>query len=213
MTTDTPRLRLAILGVVVISLFAALFARLWFLQILAAPTYQVAAESNRVRVVQEEAPRGRILDRQGRVIVENRVSIVVTVERRELDAAEDRDDVVYRLAGVLAKTPDEIEARLADGRYNQFQPVPVAEDVDEGAVIFIKEHQRDFPGVDVSREAVRQYPYGPLGAHLLGYVGEINAEELEARKANQDPTSSVTRSARAASSASTRKTCGACPGW
>ncbi|MGH2685044.1 MAG: penicillin-binding transpeptidase domain-containing protein, partial [Actinomycetota bacterium] len=185
MTTDTPRLRLAILGVVVMSLFAALFARLWFLQILAAPTYQVAAESNRVRVVQEEAPRGRILDRQGRVIVDNRVSIVVTVERRELDAADDRDDVVYRLAGVLSRTPEEIEARLADKRYNQFQPVPVAEDVDEGAVIFIKEHQSQFPGVDVIREAVREYPYGPLAAHLLGYVGEINDEELEAREGNR----------------------------
>ena len=113
MTADSPRLRLAILGVVVLSLFVALFARLWFLQVLAAPTYRVQADSNRVRFIQEQAPRGRILDRQGRVIVGNRPSMIVTVERRRLDESDQRDVVVRRLSKVLVKPPKGIERRLA----------------------------------------------------------------------------------------------------
>ena len=65
MTADTPRLRLAIVGIVALSLFAALFARLYFLQVLASPEYKLAARANQVRVVSEPAPRGRILDRNG----------------------------------------------------------------------------------------------------------------------------------------------------
>ena len=175
------QLRLQILGVVALSLFVALFARLWFLQILAAPQYQIAAESNRIRLVYEEAPRGRILDRQGRVMVDNRPSIVLTVDRRALVRSGERDEVVAHLAGVLGRSVEDVERRLADTRYNQFQPIPVAEDVDEGVVIYIKERQSEFPGVDVDRLSVRSYPYGPLAAHLLGYVGEINDEELAAR--------------------------------
>ena len=80
MTNDSPHLRLGIIGIVAISLFASLVARLYFLQVLAGPEYQVAAETNRVRIVSEPAPRGRILDAEGDVIVDNREMVVVTVE-------------------------------------------------------------------------------------------------------------------------------------
>ena len=73
-------LRLGILAVVVVALFAALFARLWYLQVLSGDEFVEAAESNRLRVVQVEAPRGRILDRDGRVLVDNRASTVATVD-------------------------------------------------------------------------------------------------------------------------------------
>src|SRR5207249_5539366 len=68
---ETSRLRLAVVGVIVLSLFAALFSRLWYLQVMDAPTLQVRADQNRIRIVHEEAPRGRILDRRGRPLVEN----------------------------------------------------------------------------------------------------------------------------------------------
>ena len=86
-----------------LSLFAALFARLWFLQVMTAPEYQVAAENNRVRVVQVEAPRGRILDRNGNVLVDNRRSIVVTVDWQRYNRLERpaQIDLLRRLAQVL----------------------------------------------------------------------------------------------------------------
>ena len=78
---DSNRLRLRVLGVVAFSLFTALFGRLWFLQVLEAENFEVTAQANITRSIRVEAPRGQILDRNGRVLVENRLSTVVTVNR------------------------------------------------------------------------------------------------------------------------------------
>lgn len=182
MTVDSPRLRLGIVGVVTLSLFAALFARLWFLQVLNAGEYEVAAERNQQRVIPLPAPRGRILDRNGAILVGNRASNVVTVDRAELDrqSEAERRDVIERLAVVVGRPPAALTDRLDDQRFGPFTPVPVAEDVPEEALIELRERRHEFPGVDAEQVAVRSYPHGTLAAHLLGYVGQINAEELEA---------------------------------
>src|SRR5437660_1847192 len=99
MTLESPRLRLGIMAIVVVSRFAALLARLWYLQVLAAPQYRTQAEVNRVRTIYTEAPRGRILDRTGKIIVDNRVSDAVTVNREEL--GNRKAEVLPRLAQVL----------------------------------------------------------------------------------------------------------------
>jgi penicillin-binding protein 2 len=184
-TNDSPRLRLGIVGIVAISLFASLLARLWFLQILAGPEYQVAAATNRVRIVSEPAPRGRILDAERKVIVDNRQMVVVTVNRKELGDLRDAEqlDVLSRLAYVLGMPLEALQEKLNDQRVSPFSPVPVAEDVPEELFVFLREHNYEFPSVDVSEVAVRAYPEGALAAHLLGYVGEINEEELADRKA------------------------------
>lgn len=177
---ENSRLRLAVLGVVVLSLFAALFTRLWYLQVMDSETFQVQAEQNQVQLVYEEAPRGRILDRQGRVIVDNRVSEAVTVNRQALKGHE--DEVIPRLAAVLRIGEEELRERIADPRYSPYKPVPVAEGVAEETIVYLKEHRADFPGVDEAKLAERSYPNGTLGAHVLGYVGEINDTELADRK-------------------------------
>ncbi|CAN5687342.1 penicillin-binding protein 2 [soil metagenome] len=199
MTADTPRLRLGVLGIVAVSLLGALFARLWYLQVMAAPEFRVAAESNRIRVVATEAPRGRILDRDGTPIVENRDSIVVTVDRQELDGLDNADAVLQRLADAVTRdrrranpiappvTVDELEETLADPRYSRFQPVPVAEDVTEELEIFLRERAAEYPAVEVERRVVRAYPYGALAAHLLGYVGPVIDEDLEERADSPKP--------------------------
>lgn len=188
MTPDSPRLRLSILGIVVISLFAALFARLWYLQVMASPEFKVAAEANRVRVVAVQAPRGRILDRDGKVIVDNRISVIVTIDRSELtELAQPRQRrVLSRLADQLTKfgqptTIKDLEKRIADKRFSPYTPVPVALDVPEPLKIYLDERTDSFPSVAVERVAVRHYVYGPIAAHLLGYVGEINDVELKER--------------------------------
>jgi len=186
---ESPRLRLGILGIVAIALFVALFARLWYLQVLSSDSYLEAAEANRIRVVQVEAPRGRILDRDGTVIVDNRVSIVVTVDRvRFADLDEDqRMDMLRRLADELTRygspaTVEQLLDRVNDQRYSRYAPVPVAEDVTEELKIYIEEHEALFPSVAVERVAVRRYPFGTRAAHVIGYVGEINDDELAERE-------------------------------
>ena len=85
MEAHSPRLRLSIIAVVVISLFGALFARMWYLQVMVANRYQLQAAADRVRTVQIEAPRGLIYDDKGRVLVENRTSLVVTIDPSGFD--------------------------------------------------------------------------------------------------------------------------------
>ena len=139
MENESPRLRLSILGIVALSLFGALFARLWFLQVMAAPEFKVEAQANRVRTVTEEAPRGRILDAKGRVIVDNRTSRVVKVDPVELRAMTQAGSRCARLNlaetltsfGVPTKVST-IDRQLTDTEYNPLQPIPVAIDVPGG---------------------------------------------------------------------------------
>jgi penicillin-binding protein 2 len=182
-----PRLRMSIVALVVLALFVALFARLYDLQVVGSDSYQVQAEANRVRTVQIPAPRGRIVDRNGEVLVDNRVAVVVAVDRSVLgDQDEDAQTfVIAALANDLTEagtptTPDQIRARLADDRYSRYAPVPIAVDVPEEMKIFYEEHAEQYPGVVVERTALRAYPYGRLAVHILGYVGKINERELEA---------------------------------
>lgn len=192
---------MSILGLVAVSLFGALFARLYYLQVMEAPQFQVAAQANRSRTITEEAPRGRILDVEGRVLVDNRTSLVVTVDRPALDTLTkaETEDLKLRLAqtitdfGVPTKVKD-VDSAINDQRFDPLQPVPVAIDVPEPLLIYIAEKQDDFPGVTVKRESVRRYPDdarnstgNPVAAHLLGYVGPINQDELDAKQGNADP--------------------------
>lgn len=176
---DSARLRMSVLAMVVVSLFFALYARLWFLQVVANQESTRAVIVNQVRVVPEDAPRGRILDRQGRVLVDNRVSEAVTVSRVNF-----KDDVeeVTRLAALLKIPPAVLVNRINDPRFSPYRPVPVAEDVGEDIVVYLAEHKDQFPGVEAAELTERSYPNGSLAAHVLGYVGEINGDELKAHK-------------------------------
>ncbi|RMH75667.1 MAG: penicillin-binding protein 2 [Actinomyces sp.] len=193
---DATGVRLRILGIVALALFGALFARLWYLQVLEHETLQVRAQANVIRVVTEPAPRGRILDRNGRVLVDNRVVDVVTVDPEELaagtDGADQRRSVLLALArtlsrsGTLVKLTD-IEAALADPQYGPFESVPVAVDVADDLLVYLGERPDLFPGVRVEQRTVRSYPYGTLAAHVLGYVGPITGEEYAEVQGRWDP--------------------------
>jgi len=184
MDSESPRLRLSILGVVILSLFGALFARLWYLQVMENDEYKVVSQSNSVRVISTEAPRGRILDAKGRVLVDNRTSLVVTVDKTLLIdlEADEQDRLVLDLAseltafGVPTKVAA-IERRLEDPQYSPLQPVPIAIDVPEDLGVVLAERADAFVGVSVRRESVRAYPHGTVGAHLVGYVGPLPEEQ------------------------------------
>lgn len=174
------RLRIVVIGFVTLTLFSVLFARLWYLQVISTESYAAAAEGNRIRTVPREAPRGRILDRRGRILVDNRVSNVVAVSRTL--AGQEREEVISRLAEILRQPREELESRLEDFRFADFRPIPVATDVDEATLLAIREREDELPGVEASQVAIRVYPNGNVAAHVLGYVGEINDEELEDRQ-------------------------------
>ncbi len=187
-----PAYRLRILAVVLVSLFATLFARLWYLQVLNSDQFQAVATNNVTRVVNVQAPRGRILDVNHRVLVDNRQTTAVTVDvntlEEQLPDADARLEMLTRLAVLingsagqeLVKVTD-LQDRIVRGADTPYDAALLALDVDSSLLVYLGEHRDEFPGVEVIQTTVRDYPYGTLAAHVLGYVGSINLTELEAR--------------------------------
>jgi penicillin-binding protein 2 len=178
---DRLRVRLLVFSVLLVTIFVALFSRLWFLQVLAGDEYQALARENRVRRVESEPPRGRILDRNGNVLVDNRPTLSITIDRQLIDE-EEIPKVLRRLSKDLDIKVKELRKRLNDGTVSPYKPVPVANDVTEAEATKIFPFQERYPGVGLEELQIRKYPYGQLLAHVLGYVGEINEEELTETK-------------------------------
>lgn len=176
---DRLKIRLALLAIFVIAAFVALFSRLWFLQVLAAEDFEDLAQRNRVRLVYSEPDRGRILDRNGYVLVDNRLSTSVTVDREIAETPVKKRAVFRRLSALLDIPEKEFEARLDDIQVSPYKPVAIANDVPLRAVARITENPENFPGVQIEKRPVRFYPQGPWAAQILGYVGEITETQLE----------------------------------
>ena len=187
MTPQSLRLRLSFLALLALLAFGVLIARLWYLQVMSSEEFENIAVANTIRVVYEPAPRGRVFDRNGNVLVDNRESLVVTVDRFTYDTEFDGDaqqDLVLRLATEISRAGRltkvfEISDALDDPRYGPLDAVPVADDVTENFEIVLAERADEFPGVGTVVRSVRAYPYGDLAAHILGYVSLLSEEQYE----------------------------------
>jgi len=179
----TPQLalRVAVIGGIALVAFGLVFFRLWYLQVLSGDQYEAKANDNRVREIKVQAPRGEIVDRDGRVLVDNRTGLAVKVTPGKLPAdPEERRQVFRRLAGVLGSSAGRIDRSVS----RQLKALPysaatIKQDVSSNVVAYLLERQNDFPGVTVERVFLRQYPHRQIGAHLFGTVGEITKEQLE----------------------------------
>ncbi|MEV0794457.1 penicillin-binding protein 2 [Kribbella sp. NPDC050459] len=197
------RLRLLVIGVLVFSLLCTLFGRLWYMQVMSSADYSQAATQQHIRQVLIPAPRGTVVDSQGRTLVGNRVSVVITVDRSVLAKLPDSQQnvVLARLAKVLGQKPKDLKARTmlcgepgaskppACWNGTPYQPIPVAKDVSEQVAIEVMERREDFPGIAADSQTLRAYPspFKVNAAHILGYLSPITTEELEDMdKAGQD---------------------------
>jgi penicillin-binding protein 2 len=172
--------RLKVLAFVVAFMFVALSTRLWFLQVLAGPQHERDARDNSLRTVTTDALRGDILDSDGHRLVTNRLSLEVRINRDEL--GDEAEATLAHLSEILGVPADELGAKLDSKLYYSYQPVPVAEFVPEEVFFKVREEPERFQGVDVVEQSVRTYPQGGLAAHLVGWVGQINAEEIEEKR-------------------------------
>ena len=171
--------RLAILGVVLLAAFAVLFLRLWSLQILSGSQYLEAAQDNQLRTVRLQAPRGAIVDRDGRVLVGNTAGHSVQLWPADLPE-KGRYQMLLRLSALLDVPVKTMAAEIAKGKDDPVAAVTVKRGVSKEKVLYLWEHQDDFPGVRVARSWLRTYPQGSLAAQLLGHVGEADEQQLEA---------------------------------
>ncbi len=191
--TDRVHARLLILAVLVMSLVGTLAARAFSLQVVATDEARAAAEDNRVRELVIPAARGMVLDQQGRPLASNRISLDVSVDRRELRRLDDDGTTVLdRLANLLDLDTDLLAARLqncgtpgAQKQPNCWNGAPgadpvVARDVGIDAAGQVMADPTGFPAVAIDRVPVRQYPGRTLAAHTLGHVGAVTADDVAA---------------------------------
>jgi len=174
-------MRVTILTGIAIAVFSVIFLRLWYLEVLSGDRYEELANDNRVREVRIQAPRGEILDRDGKVLVANRTELAVQVRPADLPKrGPERRAVMAGLAEVTNRTPAELEAEIAEVRKESpASPVILDRGIGAGKVYFLRENQERFPGVTVERVFTREYRQGALAAHLFGNVGEVTAEQLD----------------------------------
>jgi penicillin-binding protein 2 len=182
-----PGLRLRIVGIAMVGLFAVLGLRLWALQVLQAPAAAQAVVANQIRSVPVTPTRGLILDRNGNPLVGNAYTEQITLSRL---AAQRDPAVIGRLAALVGKTATQVVAAIANQQYSLYKPVPILDNAPPADIVYIKEHQSEFPGVSSVQTTQRTYlqsqlPGPALGsypaAQVVGYVGTINSAELKSR--------------------------------
>jgi penicillin-binding protein 2 len=178
--TSPLAVRVSILTGLAIAIFSVLFLRLWYVQILEGDKYLTQANDNRVRQIRVQAPRGDILDRNGKILVANRTELAVQVRPEDLPPpGPKRRDELNRLSAVTGMTRREIVKELERGnRAAPGGPVILKKGLGVDKVYYLRENQSSFPAVSVERVFTREYKQGTAAAHLFGNVGEVTAEQL-----------------------------------
>ena len=180
----TPKLarRVGLLGALVVIGFAALFLRLWALQVLAGTQYAARAQANQLRTVRIAAPRGPIVDRNREILVTNKSVISVELWPSELPKSYARRVTELRElahitgAGLRKVTKLIVERRNAG---DMLDPIVVRPATPGPMLTYLEERAASFPGVTLARSYVRRYPHGALASQLLGYVSQISQPELQ----------------------------------
>jgi len=168
------------LKICVIFLFVVLFISMAHIQLLKSDAYRKLAEKNILRVVPIEAPRGKIFDRKNRVLVSNRLSLDVALIYHEIIGSEEQ--CIDLLSAVLGVSKKEVVGRLEKSRKMPYVPVVIFEDVDKEKAIVLEQESFALKGIVIESKAERDYPFGSVGAHLIGYLGEVNRKEVERLK-------------------------------
>jgi len=169
-------IRLTAAQYIILGIFLVLAYGLWRLQVMQADYYSLAAERNRIRNVPVLAPRGKILDREGRTIVDNYPSFSALLLR---DSSRDLNADADLIAQGLHLDPNEVRARIRRfATMPQYQPIFLKEDITPDELQFIEAHRNELPELDTIMAHRRLYPRNGFMAHLIGYVGEVSDDML-----------------------------------
>lgn len=171
------RRRARLLYVILALAFIGLVSRLAFLQIVSGERYTFLSENNRVRIKRVAGTRGMVFDRQGQLLVDSRPSFDLIFVPED---ATDPRDTLRLLADYLKRDEKELLKIFEDGKARAaFDEMVLGRDIDWSAVVAVETHQLDLPGVSLRVRPRRSYVDGPMAAHVLGYLGEINQRQLK----------------------------------
>src|SRR5437763_1268053 len=171
-----PQIKLASVQYVILLVVAILVVRLWNLQVRGSERYSSLAEQNRTRKVPILAPRGKIYDREGRILVDNYPSVSALLIREQLP--KDPSANLAKIATGLHMTPEEIRERMRRTASPQNTPLLLKDDITPDEQAFIEAHRDELPELDTIMMQRRLYPKNGFLAHLIGYVGEVSDEDL-----------------------------------
>jgi penicillin-binding protein 2 len=160
--------------------FLLIFIRLWSLQVIKGSEIRRLSENNCIRLRENPADRGMLLDRKGSILAHNRPSFEVYLVPEDLRA---NPGVLIKVGEMLNMTQDEIEEKIrAQKRRTPFRPVKIKSDIDWSELAFLETNRVHLPGLIVDVRPRRAYDYGDLASHLIGYLGEVDENELRQSK-------------------------------
>ena len=175
------RRRATLLYVLLVLVFASLFARLTYLQVFQGERYTYLSENNRIRLKRVPGSRGMIVDRQRQLLVDSRPSFDLFFVPEDSAQPEETLRLLARYLkwneNELLKTYEESKSRAA------FDEIILGRDVEWSTIVAVETHQLDLPGVSLRARPRRNYTDGPAAAHVLGYIGEVNSKQLKTLKA------------------------------
>jgi len=176
--SETPEISKAFLvaNIVIVVAFSLIFSRLWYLQILNGEYFKGLSENNRIRIQEIAAPRGTLFDQNGVPLVDSFPSFDVSLYRQDVP---DLEALIPRLSRVLSLDPQRLRARFEGARgIPPHQPLKIKTDIPRKVLAAVETRRLDLPGVVVDVVIRRNYPHKNLASHLIGYLGEINQQEL-----------------------------------
>jgi penicillin-binding protein 2 len=169
--------RLQVIYYLAIGIICILVGRLWFLQVMSGGVFAERADANHIRILPIPAPRGIVLDRNGKVLVTNKTSYNVVLSRKDV---ADFNEIAKILETELKIDRDWLEKRFRDAIYEpKWESIVVKELATPADAAWVESHQLEYPMIRVEKAPQRHYVYGQLAAHALGYVGEVSPEELK----------------------------------
>jgi penicillin-binding protein 2 len=164
--------KILIIAYVVVAAFLLLIMRLWQLQILQGKEYRKLSEANRLRIISMPAPRGIIFDRNRIQLVKNSPYYYASLIPDEFDIRK-----VDSLSKVLNMTTEEILEKINKNGLSPFSPIRLKQGLSFTEVALIEARRSDFPGLIIEAEVSREYLYGDVGSHLIGYLGKLNPSQ------------------------------------
>lgn len=167
-----------VLTIFVFALLSILLFRLFVMQIIKGSYYEGLSQNNRLRIITVPAPRGKILDRSGIVLSDNRPAYNVMVMPEDVSNAR---GIAAYLSGVLNMPLAEIEAAIVKAKSKPYDPIAIARDISFDQVAMIEARIFNLPGVSIEAIPEREYLYQDLASHVMGFIGEISQKQLEAR--------------------------------
>jgi penicillin-binding protein 2 len=180
-----PQTRLTALSVVIVLFVLLLLLGFWRLQVLDTQHYSKLADQNRIRTIPIIAPRGRILDRQGRVLLDNYPSFSILLERDS--PAEVKTYLKQIAVGLRIDAADLSEQVAQAAGLPRYQPLVIKTDASPADIAFVEAHRADIPCLDLLMVQRRKYPPDDFMAHVLGYVGDVSPEDIARSRGRYRP--------------------------